>query len=320
MDMLDLLNWRKTCRATYSLATECLSRDRLRVLKPFAEDAHALWELVREHRALIGGHVAQGFVLRDSLVHRYALELYVPLSAREAFLIDIELTLGLGWELLQSWPASDAERAEFYFTEMHYYRARGGRGIAIFTATTEAAVQPLVTSWSTSFANYLAAETFGVGYPSLTLRRRALACSREELATNLQRVYDEQRTRHGFQLSQDVLSWKAYANLAQSSTCLRDIYLCGHQARFFGDACSMVISYDLLSTSSRKLAEDHRMPYGVSAVWRQENQSGRSPTCACREKDPLLPGHLTSVACVIVDRRALEKAELPFGGSFTLTL
>ncbi|KAI9069202.1 hypothetical protein FKP32DRAFT_1560237 [Trametes sanguinea] len=316
--MLSLLSWRQTCRSSYKLATACLLVDRHYAVKPYTSDTAALWGLFREHRALVGGEVALRYVLRDFTPHHYTLEVYVPMSASEAFLMDIDLTMGLDWEFIRDRHASDEERAKYFFSDIHHYRARGGRQIAVYIATSEAAAQPLVTTWSTSFVNYLGAETFGVGYPSLTLRHRALAPPREQLARNSRRVFDELQTKLGFDFALDALTWPQYASPTAPSSCARDQFLCLLQARFFGDAGSLVVAYETMTTSTTSLADNHHLPYGVSTIWRMSCDLGSGHWCPCRARESKLPGHLYSVPCVIVQSSALTKTELPFTGFSTM--
>ncbi|KAI9057352.1 hypothetical protein FKP32DRAFT_1607466 [Trametes sanguinea] len=153
-DMVPLLNWRQTCRTAYEHGTARLLLDRYAAAKPFASDAVALWELLRSHRALVGGLAALAYVLRDPPPHCHTLEVYVPASACDNFLMDVDLTLGLDWEYVRERQATEAERAHYFFSDVFFYRARGGRSIAVYIATSEAALQPLVTTWSTALVNY----------------------------------------------------------------------------------------------------------------------------------------------------------------------
>lgn len=187
-------------------------------------------------------------------------------------------------------------------------RTGDNRFLVVHHCVSDSPIHAICAATSTCLINFVGAQTFGCGYPALTLRRQSLVrpsmCNTEEQDAEL----DKLQVTHGFRPGRYAGDFEQYPNVAvaedcETYPCTRWMFLCPLQARFFGDHGSLTGIFDPLRTSEESLRDSRCAPYGVTAVWRF--YVGDWPCDGrCEERDPLLAMGVQNMVAVIIQERS----------------
>ena len=163
---------------------------------------------------------------------------------------------------------------------------------------------------STSLCNYMDEFSFGSAYRDLTVNSRGVSPNFDSLdADEAERVL--QLSHQGglrqspwapsvavppvpFALYNEHAGWSAFAaEKLVNKVCLRGMYQCTGQARFFGDRGSLVDFFEPDMVDHAVMAHLIYPPYGATAIWRMEG-----PPCDyyCVEGDYLLHDCMSAVS------------------------
>ena len=303
MDMPTLLTWRATNRSNYIDACSELQSSLHRLLANFVPSPAALLSLLTRTRALLSGEFAICYLLRDTSLAPSSLDIYVG-SVWFDVLIN---TFGVSRELSgyqTSWAMTtygDHLVDTRHVTETLEISLSSGRSINIHAAASASACHAIACSPSSLGATFITEFSFATAYPRLTFNRRAILCydllgegSASEIDT-YQRLRD-----YGFSFEEDPTSWPEYSSEQYSGLnlspleCLRSLYMCPQQGRYFGDEGSMVCFMDTLSVDVTWLKERCIAPYGIMAVWRLP--SAVLCDAQCDEFDDILAPGVTATS------------------------
>ena len=306
MDMCTLLSWRATNRRNYVDACRELRTSLEYLLADFVPSPAALLTLLTRTRGLLAGELAIRYILRDSSVPPQSLDIYIGSiwfdtfiesfgDSRElsGFQDDWSLTTYIG-DYLQTRHVTDSLCVSL----------SNGNVINIHAAASPYACHALACSPSTIGTTFVTEFTFATAYPRLTFGRRAIMCW-NLLATASDHELDmyDRLADSGLSFEEDPAVWfqpcgRPASDVPPSpstapSVCLRSLYLCPHQGRYFGDGGSMVCFMDSLSMDTGLLKDKCIPPYGIMAVWRLPLD--RPCDAGCSEYDDILaPGVITT--------------------------
>ncbi len=291
-DIPTLLAMRASCTTLNSHASAILNSEKIALMEHYHEQQEVIWRHLDSARAVVGGLAALSFVLREPRVLPEAMDVYVtPLQGEhlEQWLEeDEELHMNLSTTVV--WTTANPEAGRRHITRTTTFPTGNGRFIHIHTATSHSALEPIVSTGVTALMNWVSARAFGCAYPALTLNRRALACRRDDSNRGLHAVYDALEN-NGFEIEQTASAWSEWELQVPPATyhlhrpCMRTLYLCAWQGRYFGDGGSLVSVFDFLCDHER-LRSQHQPPYGIGVAWRMWCEevpcSGR-----CLSRDPV---------------------------------
>ena len=318
MDMRTLLSWRATNRRNYVDTCHELRTSLEYLLADFVPSPAALLTLLSRTRGVLAGELAIRYILRDPSVLPQSLDIYLGSIWFDTF---IE-TFGDSHELygfrtdwsLTTYIGDFIETR--HVTDTVSIALSNGNSINIHAAASPSACHALACSPSTIGTTFVMEFTFATAYPRLTLSRRAIICW-DLLATAADSELDmyDRLADSGLTFEEDPAVWFQPCGCPASdvlpspstspSVCLRSLYLCPQQGRYFGDGGSMVCFMDSLSMDTALLKDRCIPPYGVMAVWRLPLD--RPCDAGCREYDDILaPG-------VIVTSLMLESESVMTG-------
>ena len=277
MDMPTLLAWRATNRSNYVDACNELQSSLHRMLATFVPSPAALLSLLTHYHALLSGEFAICYLLRDTSLVPHSLDIYVGSVWFDVF-ID---TFGLSRELSgyqTSWiTTSYADQIvdNRHLTHTLEISLSNGRFILIHASASPSACHAIACSPSSLGTTFITEYSFATAYPRLTFNRRAIVCYDLLGEGSTFEINAYQRLRdNGFSFEEDPTSWPDYSRDQYSDVdvrpldCLRSLYICPQQGRYFGDEGSMVCFMDTLSADVSQLKEKCIPPYGIMAVWR----------------------------------------------------
>ena len=308
MDMRTLMAWRATNRSNYSDVCIELRSSLEDLLADFVPNPGALLSLLTNTHALLSGELAICFLLRDSSLIPYSLDIYVGSIWFDTFIDSFGLSHAIsGYQ--QTWYLTTYVSElveERHVTNSLEISLTNGKTIVIHAAASPSACHAIACTPSSLGTTFITEFSFATAYPRLTFDRRAIICS--DLLLNGLPCEQDMYTRladSGFSFEENPAAWPEYTgeqtpNADQPpSRCLRSLYLCPQQGRYFGDDGSMVCFMDTLSVDVASLKDRCIAPYGVMAVWRL--QSAVLCDSQCDEFDDILaPGvFATSIMFVI---------------------
>lgn len=309
-DLPTLLTLRLVSGDLAEHAEHILESDRKDMLRHFVSDAAKLWELFEGYGAVVGGLAALSFVLRDRSVRPDVLDVFVTEEHAEFLeqMLDEDPDLDLRLNHVVDHDPLLLFNTPRHTSRVATYVCPNGRFLKLFTSSTQSALDPIAVSPTTALINWVSPYAFACGYPSLTLQRRALSCSITARAPGAAALFLTLKT-HGFERMRSPWCWPEYAQLVDPSTstwfkpCLRSLFLCPDQGRYFGDEGSLLNVFELHATEHDTLRTLHQPPYGVAVAWRLWFGGQRGCDWRCRCVDPLLPEGVVSVAAVVVGQR-----------------
>lgn len=313
-DLPTLLSLRLTSGDLGEHVQNVLETDRKTLLLHYVNNADLFLEHLRETRALVGGLAALSFILRDPSLRPTTLDVYVSSDQGELLEQRLEDDMDLDLELND---VVDQDPVLWFNTPRHTsrvcsYLCPDGRAINVHTSVSLSALDPIAMSGTTALINWVSPYAFGCGYPALTLRRRAFGHAFAPSWPDLPALYDRLRA-NGFDLAPDPWSWPEYVSLLPPATgawfrpCMRTLYLCPDQGRFFGDDGSLLNVFSLHDTDHDHLRELHQTPYGISIAWRL-CFGGKPCNGRCPSTDPVLPEGVLTIPAVMISHRIQFRA------------
>ncbi|KAI0711626.1 hypothetical protein C8Q76DRAFT_694496 [Earliella scabrosa] len=277
MDMPTLMRWRATCRTTYTECKASIDRDIGRILRPFFPDFEPLLDLMTEHRAVVGGVAALSLVLRDPSVTCDVLQMYAGCYMYRYLIEKLSSSSVLSRQIVvrEATEVPSQISVERDIAAATTFVLKTGKFFVVYKSGVISACSTLSRSPSTAHMTFFTQHTFACAYPALTLARRAiLSDMRLETKCETDAAVNSALTRAGFEFDVDPRRWPEY-NIPihggippMSYACLRDLYLCPVQGRYFGDRGSLVGFFDPLSPMIPHLRALHVPPFGAMVAWR----------------------------------------------------
>ncbi|KAL1942567.1 hypothetical protein VTO73DRAFT_6169 [Trametes versicolor] len=292
-----------------------LDIDRTALLDHYVPDSGALLEHMEATGAIVGGLAALSFVLRDVSIRPAALAIYVGSDQGEYLeqLLDEDEDLDLEFIAEADHDPLDHFATPAHTTRMVTYRCRSGRFLKLYTSISISSLDPIAVSPTTALINWMSTRAFGCGYPALTMNRQAIGTSIADQLPGVPALFTLLAS-HGFDTRPTPWFWRSYVSAVLAPhwgpwfrPCLRQLYICPSQGRYFGDAGSLLNIFDLHGTDHDQMRARHQLPYGVSLAWRLCFGGGPCDGC-CSSSDPLLPEGVGTVAAVMVSQPIIFRA------------
>ena len=175
-----------------------------------------------------------------------------------------------------------------------------GKSIFVHAAASTSACHAIACLPSSLGTTFITEFSFATAYPRLTFNRRAIVCwDQIDEEADFELDMYQQLDRSGFSFEEDPVIWPDFSSKLRLSVdcspleCLRSLYLCPQQGRYFGDQGSMMCFMDTLSVDVALLKDRCIAPYGIMAVWRLP--SNVLCDAECHEFDDILaPGVLVT--------------------------
>lgn len=307
--MISLLTWRRTCRGHYAAVSRELRRNRLDLLTRFLLDPDAFLNQLTLCGGMIVGEAALSYMLRDPDICFVTLEIAIGNTYFLCFTTLIRDLLeddgSLQAAMLKTVPTDLAEQRNV--SRVAEYRLRSGLVIIVYESATASACSVVAGMWTSALMNFVTEYTFGCAYPRLTLNLRGLLSGpRMETIGWTEFALISRLRQRGFDCRYSSSLWTSYEATGRPSGdlplegCGRMLYICPHQARYFGDPGSLVVVPDTLSVDPVFLRSRCIPPYGPMAAWRVSADSLCDSNC--QEADPLLPPFALSMLSLFLDR------------------
>ncbi|KAI0643086.1 hypothetical protein C8Q79DRAFT_981487 [Trametes meyenii] len=98
-DLLVLLTLRTTCKSMYDHVLNTLQHERRTMAELYVGDSEALWDILEETHAVVGGPFVTAFLLHDHSVPCPTLDVFVSSTEHERLeqLLEEHEHLGLEW-------------------------------------------------------------------------------------------------------------------------------------------------------------------------------------------------------------------------------
>lgn len=295
----------------YNIVTSIISTDRRRLLRHFVSEVDVLLGYIRKNNVIIGGEASLAFILRDPSLFPDSLELYVDAKVRlYGAGNDLAEETRLRLELVEHDDNTESPHTD-YAIRTGTYRTQNGRVIKLFLPVDiNTLLEPIVSPWSTALINFVGADTFGCGYPLLTFRRRALSHPINHLEEG-EKTVRSRLISNGFEHNTTPTAWGDYLSFSSQSDiprvshkpwgrpCMRELYVCPGQGRYFGDEGSLVATFDPLHIDFSALRKSRTPPYGPTVAWRLDVESERCDG-PCVDEDPILPEGAYMITAILV--------------------
>ena len=277
MDLRTLLIWRATSRGNYADACHELRMSLQRLLLGFVPSPSALLNLLTRTRGLLSGEFAICYILRDASINPRSLDIYVGSIWFDNFIEEFAASPELCGYQVGYGTTTHAHRhiQTRHVTETLEIWLSNDNLIAIHAAASPSACHAIACSPSSLGTTFVTESSFAIAYPRLTLSRRAIICwdlVAESSSSELD-MYDHLESS-GFSFEEDPSVWPEFSGGPCSGVslspfeCLRSLYICPQQGRYFGDSGSLVCFMDTLSVDVAQLKDRSIPPYGIMAVWR----------------------------------------------------
>ena len=306
--------WRSTCRANCQEASRGLRRTLHDMIQPFVPRPKEFLRILTECHALIGGVFALGFLLRRPGFSVKALDLFTSDMWFQVLLEYLVYSPFVSHHtvfegIIQS---PTAYRRQRCIRRRAHFVTASGLHIYIHESSTLSACSPIARTWTTVLMNFVTETSFACGYPRLTLRSHALLA---DLALDVMTSEDFsamsflilQRIR--FALDSTVWpryrAWRRNVRLPGVIPCLRELFICPDQGRYFGDPGSIMSFIDPLSMNSRVASARALPPYGHMVAWRLWS----SCICdgGCAQVDKILVSGVVTMPMVLVSNPVFQR-------------
>ena len=277
MDLGSLMLWRASNRQNYKDVCQEFRRSLEDLLINFVPSPTALLTLLTDTHALLSGEFALCYMLQDASLTAHTLDIYVGSVWFDVFMerfdADGEVSGYQTEWFINTHLNSYAESR--HVTDTLDISLSNGNMISVHAAASPSACHAIACSPTSLGTTFITEFSFAIAYPRLTLNRRAIVCW-DSLAegTNVELDMYARLEDNGFSFEEDPTVWAEYSGEACHGAeyspfhCLRELYLCPQQGRYFGDEGSMVCFMDTLSVDVTMLKDRCVPPYGISAVWR----------------------------------------------------
>ncbi len=266
MDFPSLLAWRRTSVRAYEEVESYLTDSLHRILGKYVQPIHPFILGMTEHRVLCTREAALAFFLHDNSLLTPTLELTVGRTYAQNFEQFLLNTEPLGIEFL--W--EEEHGSGDFETIFRVFRTSLSQYIRLACSPSDSALTPITRSSNTAFITYVSPISFGCAYAYLTLRRLALL---GPPASEPDQDRHDRLEKRGFRfealpcslLDESFPEHDAYSDLPYP--CLRHLYTCPDQARYFGDRGSLLDFFDIAHISLGALAQEEHAPFAPAAVW-----------------------------------------------------
>ena len=318
MDLETLMQWKLACRASLSEVNRGLRRTLHDMILRFLPRPKEFLRILTECHALIGGVFALAFMLRDPTVAVKNLDLYtsemwfqvlLEYLVYSPFISHHTIFNGISHCTVGYRRKRTIRRRAFFVTST-------GLHIQIHESCTVSACSPIAGSWTTALMNFVTENSFGCAYPRLTLQRRGLL---SDLAMDSTFMTQDDFRAMAFMLLHNVhfaLDATAFPEFRQYRVpdrvqhiipCLRHLYLCPDQGRYFGDpGCLLAFIHPLCETHSD--AQRRRVPpYGFMVAWRLWTSYVCEGRCAYN--DYVLQEGIVAIPTLFVDNHVFRRGE-----------
>ncbi|KAI0705718.1 hypothetical protein C8Q76DRAFT_630331 [Earliella scabrosa] len=284
------------------------------MLNVFVQCIDQFLDALTECRGVIGGEFALLYILRDPGFVPARLEVFVGDAEFYSFLdlLDLSTELSRHTMILDVLPTTNTFASDRAVSHVAPILTTTSLFIWVYEADCISASSPIGRTWTTGLMNFVTQYSFGCAYPMLTLRRLALM---SDLCVDSMEDKDfiTMHRMHGreFDFALHPSVWPRYKHISHRSgnldtfPCLRELFICPDQARFFGDSGSLVVFMDTFSESREVMRSRGVAPYGHGALWRL--WSSRRCDRFCAVADELLHGALISAPMVIVPHPVLPE-------------
>ena len=314
MDMRTLLVWRATSRRHYEDVCHELRSSLTALLLDFVPSPTALLKLLTRTRALLSGELAICYLLRDDSIVAHSLEIYVGSVWFDTFIDEFGASPDLSGHQVD-WSMThhlDRHIKTRFVTDSLNIPLATGKLITIHAAASPSACHAIACSPTSLGTTFITEFSFATAYPRLTFNRRAIVCwDLLENGSDSELDMYEQLEAAGFAFEEDPTVWSEYSSSLcygghlQPFDCVRLLYLCPQQGRYFGDAGSMVCFIDTLSVDVASLKDRGVPPYGIMAVWRLPSKV--LCDAQCDEYDDLLAPGIT-VTSIMFQNESFKSA------------
>ncbi|KAL1942613.1 hypothetical protein VTO73DRAFT_4853 [Trametes versicolor] len=270
-DLLSLLALRITCKSLRVEVTTLLQAEKKALLAFYVSLPDNLWQHLEGACTVVGGLAALSFVLRSPELRPPSLDVFIA-SDQEQFLeqwLEQDTALQLQDGTTEVWDLHDGDEMRLHVAQMRTYVCQNGRSISIHTSRSLSPLDPIAASVTTALCNWVSPVVFACGYPALTFKLRSVGRDVFRRNTSIGMLYAH-LVSSGFEIQSDPSAWEDYNALVPESTsdyhqsCMRSLYLCPNQARFFGDPGSIVAVVDSEATDHVVLRGSHQPPYGIT--------------------------------------------------------
>lgn len=306
-DIPSLLALRLTSRSLRAEVTAILLAEKTNLLRFYVDRADGLWQHLEEAGAVVGGLAALNFLLRAPRSVRYStLDIYVA-SDRGTTLeerLEADDTLALTNGPVDLWHPDYLHETSRQVARTRTYICPNGKLINVHTSQSLSALEPVAASLTSALCNWVSAYAFACGYPELTFNHRALGREILRRDTTVASLYIRLQN-YGFDIKPDPWVWPHYTALVPlplnncELPCMRAIFLCPSQGRYFGDHGTLINVFDLENCDHQRLRSLHQPPYGIATAWRR--WSGRRRCNGpCSENDALLPTGTLTMAVILL--------------------
>ncbi|KAI0713804.1 hypothetical protein C8Q76DRAFT_620734, partial [Earliella scabrosa] len=307
MDITSLMAWRGVCRSTYAESIGSVDRFNRTMLQPFFPTPEPFFQLLSEHRAVIGGVAAVSFVLRDPGLRAPILEVYVGNRHFDVFVNGLVTCPSNGTNIRRvrasdSSPSFLRDRDIVSSTALYM---KSGVVAVIYRSASISACAPFGRFPTSALMTFITQHTFACAYPALTLNRRTLVADiRMSGCCDTDYLTMGHLVRHGFDFAVNPCSWPEYRTgpslpgQATTYVCQRFRFTCPQQGRYFGDGGSLVGYMDPLGDGFHEVNVLNLPPFGPMVVWRLHTTY--NCTNSCDSTDPLLHEWVTSTPVLIL--------------------
>ncbi|KAI0709397.1 hypothetical protein C8Q76DRAFT_626209 [Earliella scabrosa] len=307
MDMMTLMLWRQASRATCSEVTRCLRRTLHSMLDRYLPCTREFLRLLTHCHALIGGVFALAFIIRDTTLHSKILQVYtndvwfqvlLEYLIYSPFVSPHILFDGITVTASTIQDSQDIRRCGQFTTNT-------GFRIHVYESRTISACSPISRSCASALMNFVNEDCFASAYPRLAFQRLSLIS--DMMLDNLtedDRASIRTLLRAGFKFGVEPAQWPEYRPPASSpafvgkSPCLRRLFICPDQGRYFGDPGSFLEFVDPISNGHQAALLRGVAPYCHMAVWRM--WTSRACTQDCGHHDDVLHGGIISMPMLFV--------------------
>ena len=301
--MVSLLAWRSTCRDNYFRVADELRRSLNTLVARFFSDPLAFLDILNPWSALIVGEAALSHVLHEPSICNATFEIAVGNLYFEPFVDSIARLLphDLHLTTYARKPSPDGFAFHRHVTRIAEFHLSAGLVVAMYESSSPSACDVVAGYWTMALMNFVTAYTFGCAYPRLTLNDCAILCDSRVLSLSWSDRDLAHRMRlYGFEFDHRFSHWPLPARGPSSSSayphikgCGDTLYVCPHQARFFGDPGSLVVFYEGLASGLDALRDQSVAPYCLMVAWRVPVTG--SCTGGCLNRYRVLPPFVVSM-------------------------
>lgn len=335
-DMLTLLRCRLQCRLYRELVNSELRIGMRRILRHYIPEPTDLLDALLAYRAVISGRAALALFLRDDTILDRDLEVSVCHEYQEELNSFVSRCLPvvkvLGLDRREGQCQMTEEGRPTRSTTIYKVKGRRRRYIRVVGSSYSVALGAVNWLKNTALLCFFSPWLIGCAYPYLTLRRMGLhradpwppmvggriTANHAEMTQNISLVVN-----HGFRLSHDprtfieppVLPYIPEWPLSPCPRCVRHLYLCACNLRYWGDrGCLMAV----LEPSERWtdiLVYSEPLEGGLFNPWRWPGLWNRCHRVYYLHEEDQPEAHMADMDC-LVGQREVNRVTLHIAPTF----